>query len=162
VNLDISANGATVLDQSFATGAAAARYFTNNAVNLGSLADTLYSDNDGIANIDETLTFTTTSAGSGFYGNLLIGDPPSGMADTGGIGLTLFGDGGDRPRAGVPRGKTVFEDRAARLGGAHGASVALFAQFMAAGLRTADGGGVSELITHAPSIRYQAIATPAA
>ena len=75
VTLTISANGSTLLSQSFASGAAAVAYFTNHAVDLGSLTAPLYSGN--VLNLNVSLDVTTSSAGSAFYGNLLIGDPPA-------------------------------------------------------------------------------------
>ena len=89
VTLTIIANGSTVLNQSFTSGAAAKAYFTNNAVDLGSLAGTLYAGN--VANISVSLSVTTSGAGSGFYGNLLIGDPPKAASATATAGDTRFG-----------------------------------------------------------------------
>jgi len=75
VTLTISANGSTLVNQSFGSAAAAVTYFTNHFVDLGSLAAPLYASNT--LNLVATLTVTSNSAGSGFYGNMLIGDPPS-------------------------------------------------------------------------------------
>lgn len=74
VVLTIKANGTTLLSQTFASGAAAQTYFTNHAVDLGSLNGSLYAS--GIANLTISLAVTSTSAGSGFFGSLLVGDPP--------------------------------------------------------------------------------------
>jgi hypothetical protein len=70
VTLDISANGATLVDESFSSGAAAAAYFHNHAIDLGSLGGSLYSS--GVLDVMAQLTVTTDSAGSGFYGKLAI------------------------------------------------------------------------------------------
>jgi hypothetical protein len=75
ITLDISANGTSLLHQSFASAGAAVTYFTNHAVDLGSLTAPLYAS--GTANIHVALDVTSNSAGSGFYANLLIGDPPA-------------------------------------------------------------------------------------
>lgn len=75
VTLTVSANGQTLLSKIFATGALAQTYFTNNAVDLGSLGGALYGS--GVANLTVSLAVTSISAGSGFYGNILIGDPPA-------------------------------------------------------------------------------------
>jgi hypothetical protein len=80
VMLTISANNSTLLTKSFASGAAALAYFTNDAVDLGSLNGTLFSNN--VANITVSLAVTSLGAGSGFYGNILIGDPPAAAAST--------------------------------------------------------------------------------
>ena len=78
VTLTITANGTNLLTKTFASGAAAQAYFTNDAVDLGSLNGALYSSN--VANITATLAVTTSGVGSAFYGNVLIGDPPSSAA----------------------------------------------------------------------------------
>jgi hypothetical protein len=75
VTLTISANGSTLVNQSFTSGAAALAYFTNDAIDLGSLNGTLFANN--VANITVSLSVTTLGSGSGFYGNVLIGDPPA-------------------------------------------------------------------------------------
>ena len=75
VTLTISANGSTLVNESFGTAAAAVTWFTNHAVDLGALTAPLYAS--GTLNLVGTLTVTSKAAGSGFYGNMLIGDPPS-------------------------------------------------------------------------------------
>ena len=80
VTLNVVANGTTLLTKSFSSGAAAQTWFTNNAVDLGSLTGSLYSG--GVANLTVSLSVTTTSAGSGFYGQMLIGDPPPAATTT--------------------------------------------------------------------------------
>ena len=79
VTLTISANGTTLINQTFGSASAAVTYFTNHAVDLGTLTAPLYSSNT--LNLTANLTVTTSSVGSGFYGNLLIGDPPALASD---------------------------------------------------------------------------------
>jgi hypothetical protein len=59
----------------FTSLSAAASYFTDGAIDLGSLASGPLSNN--ILSVEAMLTVTTTSANSGFYGNLIVGDPPA-------------------------------------------------------------------------------------
>jgi hypothetical protein len=94
VTLSISANGSTLLSQTFATATAAVAYFTNDAVDLGSLGAAVYGNT--IADFTVSLSVTTDSVGSGFYGNVLIGDPaPTGVRTvTGAAGETLIGSAG--------------------------------------------------------------------
>jgi hypothetical protein len=75
VTLTISANGATLVNQSFGTAAAAVTWFTNHALDVGTLTAPAYAG--GTLNLTATLTVTSNAAGSGFYGNMLIGDPPA-------------------------------------------------------------------------------------
>ena len=75
VTLTITANGSSVVSETFSTAAAAVTYFTNHAVDVGSLTAPAYGS--GTLNLTATLTVTTKAAGSGFYGNILIGDPPA-------------------------------------------------------------------------------------
>jgi hypothetical protein len=77
VTLDLYADGnaTPVLSESFASAAAAQAWFTNNAVDLGSLA-TDPQLNANTLTLTADLTVTSTS-GSGFYGDLIIGDPPA-------------------------------------------------------------------------------------
>jgi hypothetical protein len=73
VTFDLYANGVDVLSQSFASGAAAQAWFTDRAIDLGALS-TLVSG--GVLALRAVMTVTSTSAGSGFYGGLVVGDPP--------------------------------------------------------------------------------------
>ena len=59
---------------SFASAAAAQAYFTNDVVDLGALTPATFGNT---LNLHVSLDVTSTSAGSGFYGNLLVGDPPA-------------------------------------------------------------------------------------
>ena len=75
--LDISANGMSLLHKAFASGAAAVTCFTNHAVDLGALSASLFG---GAFDLHVALDVTSTGSGSGFHGNLLIGDPPPAVA----------------------------------------------------------------------------------
>ena len=70
VSLNVTANGHDLLDQSFTNGAAAADYFNDTAVPLGSLAGSAYSN--GSLNVVATLHVTTNAASSGFFGGLIV------------------------------------------------------------------------------------------
>lgn len=75
VTLTITAGATQVLNQTFASGAAALAYFTNHALDLGALVS--YSTSGLKTSVSVSLDVTTTSAGSGFYGHLLIGTKPT-------------------------------------------------------------------------------------
>ena len=75
VTFDLYADGADVVHQTFATAAAAKTWFTNNAIDLGSLASGPLSGST--LTLQATLSVTTATAGSGFYGELILGDPPA-------------------------------------------------------------------------------------
>jgi Ca2+-binding RTX toxin-like protein len=71
VTLDVSADGTTLLHQTFASAAAAQAYFTNHRLDLGSLAGPdLFSDTLGLAIV---LNVTSTSQGSGFFADFMLG-----------------------------------------------------------------------------------------
>ena len=70
VNLDIYVNGVDVDSQKFYNDAQARAYFTDNSVDLGSLAT------GNTLSLREVMTVTTINPGTGFYGDLIIGDPP--------------------------------------------------------------------------------------
>jgi len=74
VTFDLYADGVDVDHQTFASAAAAQAYFTNNAVDLGSLASGPLSGST--LSLQATMSVTTTAAGSGFFGSMIIGDPP--------------------------------------------------------------------------------------
>ena len=75
MTFDLYADGVDVIHQTFSTAAAAKTYFTNNAIDLGSLATGALSGNT--LTLRATMSITTNVAGSGFYGGLIIGDPPA-------------------------------------------------------------------------------------
>jgi hypothetical protein len=74
VTFNLYVNGSDVDSQTFSTAAAAKAYFTNNAINLGSLAG------ESSLSVEAQLAVTSTAAGSGFYGEVIIGDPPPSSA----------------------------------------------------------------------------------
>ena len=67
-------NGVDVESKVFATAADAQTFFSDNAIDLGSLAS------GNSLTMREILTVTTSNANSGFYGNVIIGDPPPAAA----------------------------------------------------------------------------------
>jgi hypothetical protein len=93
VTFQLYVDGMEEIDQTFATVAAAKTYFTNDAVNLGSLANgqTLGADT---LSISATLSITSDAANSGFFGDLIIGDPPahSATSTTSTAATTRFAD----------------------------------------------------------------------
>jgi hypothetical protein len=83
----IVANGVTVLNQTFFSSADATAFFTNHAIDLGSLA----------SQITITETITTTTANSGWYGGFLLGEVPTSPAPLGvhaSTGSPLLADDG--------------------------------------------------------------------
>jgi hypothetical protein len=58
----------------FSSAAAAKAFFTDDAWNLGTLATGGLSGNP--LSLQAVLTVTTNVANSGFYGELIVGDPP--------------------------------------------------------------------------------------
>jgi hypothetical protein len=73
VSLTVTENGASVAALSFTndTAAQARAAFTNMGFDLGVLSGT------GTVALSVQLSVTSDSAGSGFYGGLIVGDPPS-------------------------------------------------------------------------------------
>ena len=78
VTFDLYADGNDVIHRTFTSAAAAKSFFTNNAIDVGSLASGTLSGNT--LTLRAVISVTTTSAGSGFYGDLIIGDPPGSAA----------------------------------------------------------------------------------
>jgi len=76
--LDFYVDGKDVLHEAFASAAAARTWFTDHAVDLGSLASgsALVGSNNTLT-LRAVVTVTSTSAGSGFHGDMIIGDPPA-------------------------------------------------------------------------------------
>ena len=68
-------DGATLVSKTFSSVAAATAYFTNNALDLGSLASGPLSGNT--LSLTITTSITMTHSGQGFDAGYLIGDPPS-------------------------------------------------------------------------------------
>jgi hypothetical protein len=75
VTFDLYADGVDVIHESFSSGAAAQTYFTDNAVDVGSLSTGALSGSS--LSLKEMLTVTSTAPGSGFYGQAIIGDAPA-------------------------------------------------------------------------------------
>jgi hypothetical protein len=73
VSLSVTENGATVSALSFTNDSAeqAKIAFSNMAFNLGALSGS------GTLALDFQLSVTSSGAGSGFYGGIIVGDPPS-------------------------------------------------------------------------------------
>jgi hypothetical protein len=78
LTFDLFADGNDVIHQTFTSAAAAQSYFTDHAIDVGSLASGALSGNT--LSLQATMSVTTGSAGSGFYGGLIIGDPPAAVA----------------------------------------------------------------------------------
>jgi hypothetical protein len=75
VQLDVGVDGTNVLSKTFATGADAKTWFTNNAVDLGSLVSGAALGADTLS-FQAVLTVTSDAANSGFFGGVIVGDPP--------------------------------------------------------------------------------------
>ena len=76
VSFDLYADGTDVLSKTFTSASAARTWFTDNAVDLGSLASGQPLGADTLT-LRAVLTVTSNTAGSGFYGDIIVGDPPS-------------------------------------------------------------------------------------
>jgi hypothetical protein len=81
ITFDLYVNGVDKDSQSWTgTGATAAAtaYFTDNAVDLGSLASgSALVGTSSTLTLKTVMTVTSTTANSGFYGAVIIGDPPA-------------------------------------------------------------------------------------
>jgi hypothetical protein len=75
VAFDLYADGVDVIHKTGLTAAQAVTLFTNDAIDVGSLASGALSGNT--LTLHAVLTVVSTGASSGFYGGLLIGDPPA-------------------------------------------------------------------------------------
>ena len=75
LTFDLFADGNDVIHKTFTSAAAARSYFSNHAIDVGSLASGALSGN--ALTLQATMSMTTASAGSGFYGGMIIGDPPA-------------------------------------------------------------------------------------
>jgi len=71
VKFTLVADGQTVIDESFSSAAAAASYFTDDPIDLGSLDSGQLSG--PTLTMQATLTVTSASAGSGFYADMIVG-----------------------------------------------------------------------------------------
>jgi hypothetical protein len=72
VTLSATGGGVTFPTETFTSGAAALAGFSDKAFDLGALGTT------GVLDLTVTLAVTTNAAGSYFFGNFLLGDPPGG------------------------------------------------------------------------------------
>jgi hypothetical protein len=74
VTFDLYADGNDVLSKTFATASDAQSWFTDKAVDLGSLASGQPLGANTLT-LRAVVTVTTDSAGSGFSGDIILGDP---------------------------------------------------------------------------------------
>jgi hypothetical protein len=75
MTFDLFADGVDEIHQVFASAAAAKTYFTNHAFTLGSLSTGALSG--GTLTLKAVLSVTSATVGAGFYGDIIVGDPPS-------------------------------------------------------------------------------------
>ena len=85
----LTGDGHTLVNQTFTTVAAAQAFFTNNAMDLGSLASGPLSGN--ILTLQASFTMTTAASGDGFYAQMIIGDPPPAAASPSRFAQTMAG-----------------------------------------------------------------------
>jgi hypothetical protein len=85
LTFDISAQGHDLMHDVFTTAAAATAFFTDNAIDLGSLATDL-------PNVSVSLTVVSDVAGGGFAGEMIFGDPPGHPAEASLQGATISED----------------------------------------------------------------------
>jgi len=76
VDFTVTVDGVTIVDQSLSTSVAIVSYFTDHALDLGNI-DALDQGGDSILRIGVSLTVASTVANAGFFGNILVGDPPA-------------------------------------------------------------------------------------
>jgi hypothetical protein len=105
VTFDLFADGHDVLHEAFASGAAAQAWFTNNAVDLGSLASGQTLGANTLA-LRAVMTVTTDAAGSAFTGNIIVGDPPPARATPGAALPLVSAMASFDYRAGISCGET--------------------------------------------------------
>ncbi len=73
---DIYADGVDVLHEVFSTVAAATSFFTNRAIDLGSLASGALSGDT--LTLSAVMSITSSSVGAGFSAGMIFADPPAG------------------------------------------------------------------------------------
>ncbi len=73
IQFDLVADGIDVLSKNFSSAAAAKAFFTDDAIDLGSLAAGGALGADSLT-LSATLSVTSSSARSGFYGGILLGE----------------------------------------------------------------------------------------
>jgi hypothetical protein len=94
LTFDLFADGVDVIHQAFTSAATAQSYFTDHAIDVGSLAKGALSGNT--LTLQAVMSVTSASAGSGFYGGLVIGDPAlAATAPSLGFIQTMAGFGAD-------------------------------------------------------------------
>ena len=76
ISVNLALNG-SFTSYSFANGAAAQKFFSNNVIDLGAAANT---QGSFAPTLIATLSFTATKPGSGLFGELLVGGAPGGSA----------------------------------------------------------------------------------
>jgi hypothetical protein len=78
IEFDLMADGVAVLTKSFASAAAAQAYFTDNAIDLGSLASGAALGADSLT-LSAVISVTSDAGHSGFYGGLVLGESSPAM-----------------------------------------------------------------------------------
>ena len=78
MKFDLFIDGADVIDKTFTSASDAMTYFTDHPIDLGALE----SGAGGTLTFSATMVVTTDAANSGFYGELILGDPPVAKAPT--------------------------------------------------------------------------------
>ncbi len=76
LTFDIYADGVDVLHEVFSTVAAATSFFTNHAIDLGSLASGALSSDT--LTLSAVMSITSSTVGSGFSAGMIFADPPAG------------------------------------------------------------------------------------
>ncbi len=87
----LTGDGTTLVNQTFTTVAAAQAFFTDNAMDLGSLASGALGGN--LLTLQASFTLTTAAPGDGFYAQIIIGDPPSAATHASRFAQTMAGMG---------------------------------------------------------------------
>ncbi|HEV2364500.1 MAG TPA: hypothetical protein VGS12_09940, partial [Caulobacteraceae bacterium] len=76
MTLTVTGDGTQLLNQTFTTLAQATTWFNDTTQNLGLIGSGSLSAS--ILTLKVVLTITTAHAGDGFYGDIIVGDPPGG------------------------------------------------------------------------------------
>ena len=79
LSFDVYADGTDVVHRVFNSAAAAKTFFTNHAIDLGSLASGQPLGADTLS-LHVVVSITTDTPGSRFYGDMILGDPPRAAA----------------------------------------------------------------------------------
>jgi hypothetical protein len=111
VSFNLYADGVDVIDQTFTSAAAAQTYFTDNAVDVGSLASGGALGASTLT-LQAVMTVTGGASGSGFFGGLIIGDPPPAGRAGGGVHALIQAQAAFAP----PASASVAASRAADMG----------------------------------------------